>query len=585
MTKPDPSIDPITDVDLALFAEGLLSTERCEQVKRFLSDHPELAVFSGLWSQSGGDVEADIAQDSIHVDATSSLQKPPQPTHWLRRYAAGWKVPAAVGAAAVVGISVWGVAEARAIESTLSRTEIVLQTESSGHSTEVTTSQIALENLTGGFWLSRGNSQRRDRLLAAIYLNQAQLEMGHYNQMEYAEVSSTFPPLSLSNQAIDLVRPHAATDDDSRQVLIDAYQLRGQIQYLFGTFMRTPERLPQGVMQKSLAADSLLAALEIMPSADSHSAQRLQLSSLLFKTLHKGGLAGQLADESGKMQPAESMLIPRIRNLFSELADSTPTDKLSIDQLNQFVDDLGDVLMQLPVSTTAQTVAMMDICNSCGLRQSNGRGTLEESVATFSKGLQMAESIAAVEAGEVYQSTRGRLLGNMADAYRNFNQLDQELPWRRQAIAVFGKASQQYRAEELFLELGWVTSAQLIAEYRWQQRHPEQAGNVKYLLGALRHNSNDLASLNGYQMGEAYWDCIYAIQAEDKNDFSLGRGATAILALAKELSQLPENSAVRLSQWDHWSDVLRDFQGNAYFQQLPEFQQVWDMYFGGKPAK
>lgn len=585
MTEPNPPIEPITDVDLALFAEGLLSAERSTQVKQFLSDHPELSVFAGRWSPSESDDEADVIDDFTTVAAASRFEDSSPAVHWLLRSGAGWKVTAAVAVAAVGGISLWGIAEARAIESTLSRTEIVLQTESLGQSSDAKISRIALENLTGSFWLSRENSQRRDRLLAGIYLNQAQLELGHYNQIEFADTPSTFPPLNLSNQAIDLVRPHAGTDNDSRQTLIDAFQLRGQIHYLFGTFMRTPDKQPLGVMQTSLASDSLLSALEILPANDNGSAQRLQLGALLLKTLHKGGLAGQLADESGNMVPARTVLIPRIRNLFSELTDSRPTDELSIEQLNQFVDDLGGVLMQLPVSTTAQTVAMMDICNSCGLRQSNGRATLEESVATLSKGLQMAESVAAKEAGEDYQLTHGRLLGNMADAYRNFNQLDQELPWRRQAIAVFGKASQQYRTEELFLELGWVTSAQLIAEYRWQQRHPEQAGNVKYLLGALRQNSNDLASLNGYQMGEAYCEYIHAIQAEDKNDFSLGRGAAAILANTKYISQFPANNVRREILWNQWSDTLRDFKDNAYFQQLPEFQQAWVIFFGEEPGE
>lgn len=612
MTDADPFNDPITEVDLALYAEGLLSPERFARVDQFLRDHPQLAQYAALWSceepvsENAGQVPplppknhrtddaAEIHAEphtvqaephTVHKGPTPPMVHLPRLRRWQPAAAMAWKLTAAAAVVAIGGVSLWGIADARAIESTLSQTEEILLTDNPELSPQVRNSRIALEKLGGSIWLSQENSLRRDRLLASIYVTQAKLELGHQNQTSFIESDSTFPPLELCNQAINLVKPHSVTDDDARQVLVDAYQLRGQIHYLFGTLLRSPEQRTAGVNQKSLAADSLVSALEILPADNNDSAQRLQLGSLLFKTLHKGGLAGQLADKSGEMIPAQTILISRIQTVFPDLAGNTPADQFSLEQIHQFVDDLGGLLMKLPVSTAAETVAMMDLCNSCGLRQSNGRGTTEESVATFSKGLQLAETIAAVEDGAVYLLAHGRLLGNMADAYRNINQLDQEISWRRQALTVFRKATQRYRTEELFLELGWVTSTQLIAEYRWKQRHPEQAGNVKELLGALRQISNDLASLNGYQLGAAYDELIYAIHAEDKQDFNLGRGAAEIAAELEAWSALPPDLEFRIIAFDLWIAILEDFQGNAYFQQLPEFQQVREMLADIKPAE
>ncbi|MEZ6043006.1 MAG: hypothetical protein R3C20_21090 [Planctomycetaceae bacterium] len=295
MTSSDPPNSPITDADLALYAEGLLGPDRSAQVEQFLLKHPELEIYSALWSQTDVDTSAGTDSDGIPGTQTRSTVLCENPDR-LRPSATAWKFVTACLVVAIGGISLWGLADARAIESTLNQTEQILLTENPALSPQVRNSRIALEQLGGSIWLSRENSLRRDRLLASIYVTQARLELGHHNQKDFLKTPAAFPPLELCSQAISLVQPHAALDADCEQVLRDAYQLRGQICYLFGTFMRTPETLSLGVDQMSLAVDSLLKALEISPAASNGSAQRIQLSGLLFKTLHKRG-AGRPVDE------------------------------------------------------------------------------------------------------------------------------------------------------------------------------------------------------------------------------------------------------------------------------------------------
>ena len=592
MTDSDSSNTPInntpviTDVDLALFAEGLLSSERSAQVEQFLRDHPQLAVYSALWSsshsedsldlesQTDDETDAEPALHTTHAGQASPFEHQPKTGRWWRGSAAAWKLTAAMAVAAIGGVSLWGIADARAIESTLSQTETILLTENPELSPQVRDSRIALEKLGGSVWLSQENSLRRDRLLASIYVTQAKLELGHQNQKNFIEAVATFPPLELCNQAVSMVELHADTDAAARQVLIDAHQQRAPIYYLFGTYMRSHEHKLAGLNQTSRAVEALLTALELLPTDETQSPQRLQMYALLFKALHKGGLAGQLTNTEGATQPASVLLVPRIRRLFSELPQTDSADPLSNDESHQLIDQLGLILLQCPAVNSEQSMALMDLCNSCGLRHANRHFDLEAAAAIFNKGLQLADSLSDLNQRADYLLTRARLLANLADSYRNDCQLDQEIQWRWQAIRVLREATQKFRTEEMFLELGWVTSAQLVAEYRWQVRHPEESGRTKELLGALRQISNDLESLNGYQVAAAYEECIYAIHAEDQNDDSLGRGAKEVLEAVTWLSQSTSDSTRLLKSKQHWSEVVHDFQNNAYFQQLPDFQQA-----------
>ncbi len=600
MNKHVVPMPPITEVDLALFSEGLLTSQRAAQVRQFLLDHPELRDFASLDESSEDATTAttgSVQQTSATLD--SSAQAPitsasatmvkdinvAAPSAATQSSFRGFRkrLPsfnrvvaiASVAMSLLVMTAFWRAANA--VELTLSQTEYILRTDQSASSNyldlapQVLNSRIALEQLEHSFWLSQRNGLRRDRLLAAIYVTQARLEQIHFSQLNYTERPMDFPPLQLCNRAIELLQPQRS-DLEARQIMADAYQLKGQTQYLFGTMLRSANKLAQGVNQKSLAADSLLAAIETLPPAKRGSAQYLQLAGLLHKSMHKGSLNGKLSDVTGTELPASSILLPRLYEQFPTLIHAS----LSLDEkkqhLNEITDDFGAWLMQQPVSDFAQAIAMMNICNSHGLRMTNGRGTLEQAVTSLGMGIELAETIPSAEQSVEYWMTYGRLLGNMADAFEYFDQLEEEIEWRPKAISIFRKISIQQRTEESFLELGWVTARQLIAEYRMHARHPDQPSNVAELLGALRQISNNGESLNGYQLGGMDDELIFAILAEASGDASLGDGAAAILQLAKDTKKNPPaiNQQVRL--------LLEDFRGNAYLRQHPEFQEALKIF-------
>lgn len=568
MTQQNVPIPPITEVDLALFSEGLLTPQRSAQVRQFLSDHPELSEL--VWLD-----QPTSSNDILAADSVAASKEPKRDTR--RRSSVFNRVVAIASVAMGLLILTTFWRAAQAVERTLSETETVLRMKSASASDatdfvpQVLNSRIALEQLENSFWLSEQNSLRRDRLLAAIYVTQAKLEQAHFSQLSYAKRPQEFPPLELCHRAIQLLQ-RQKSDEQARQILADAHQLRGQIHYLFGTMLRTPETALLGANQTSLAADSLLTALESLPTENAGYAQFLQISGLLFKTLHKGGLAGKLIDGYGSEVAASSVLLPRLSKEFSPLAalssGNLSTEGNGSEALHQVIDQLGAWLAQQSVDDTEQAIAMMDICNSQGLRLTNGRGTLEQAVAVFDRGIQLAETIPAAQRSTDYWMTYGRLLGNMADAFGLFNQLEEEVKWRPQAIAVFRQITSQQRTEESFFELGWVTARQLIAEYRMHVRDPDQPNRVPELLGALRQSSSDLASVNGYQLGEIEDELVYAILAESSEDFSLGRGAESILRHAQSLQATPTAMDERIRS------LLRDFRGNVYLRPLPEFQDA-----------
>lgn len=591
MTKHEATVPPVTEVDLALFAEGLLTSQRFTQVCQFLKAHPELREFAEIdeLSEDGtGELARSVASDDSLTNsvaktvATTRDDKHVGASHvasdesvrgwryWLHGFPRGVALATmALGSVFVIGM--WRSAEA--IESTLSQTEVVLRTDFSGGPSylslapQVQNSRIALEQLGNSFWLSGRNSLRRDRLLASIYVTQAQLEQPHFRQLDYADRPLLFPPLALCNNAIELLEPQIA-DPESRQILADAHQLRGRIHYIFGTVLRSGSKLPQGVNQKSLAADAFLSALEMLPPAKAGSAQYLNLAGMLFKSIHKGSFNGKLSDVTGADVPASTVLLPRLFEQFPQLGPLYPDVEQRQQHLTEITNGLGVLLMQQPVSDVAQTIAMMDICNSYGLRMTNGNGELEQAVASLMKGIQLAETIPADQRSADYMMTYGRLLGNIADAFEYFDQLEEEVKWRPQAIAVFREISIQQRTEESFYELGWVTGRQLIAEYRMQARYPDRPSSVAELLGALRQISNNLSSLDGYQLGGISDELIYAILAETHNDVRLGRGAAIILLNARHQAAIPP--AIR----ERMRSQLEDFRGNSYLSQVPEFQEA-----------
>lgn len=583
---------PVTEVDLALYSENLLNPSRSMVVREFLlaaglSDGFDAAAFdsndslnmeapdetsghvSGMHGSSESNSETDSDRPSVNPDPEDLSG-----SRLSRRLLIRSVIVLSILLIAV-RVGTQGFSDVRAIEATLESTEKLLSSDNPVLSPQVSKSREALERLEGSFWLRGRNSVRRDRLLASIYLAQAELELNSHTVLDFHQEPAFFPPLELCEKARELLLRDDLSDRAVYRSVVKCCFLNGRVYYLFGILSREKDLADHSHRLLAIAADSFLSGLEsIPPAAGSFRHEMLiECGGLLLKSLLKGGakaspfrsLRGREVSGQANMERLIA-LIPRLRSNGSSLVELAPEFLRLVAESDSAMRD------------QQQVAAHMDICNSAGLilaRRIQGmsveqrKQTASDAIMAYERGLELAGHVPIVHQSEQYALTRGRLLGNIADAWKQIGDLNAELTWRDDALRVFTAAQRQYRTEPMFFEVSWLAGRQLIAAYRYQVRNPKEKSEVPYYLGMIGFVKDEPATFFGSQLTAAEQELVCAILAEQFENNSLGRGAAAILL---DL-QLTNKNQVTVNVRDLRHTVL-DFEQNSYLNTVPGFRKA-----------
>jgi hypothetical protein len=500
---------PVTAIDLALYAEGLLDAAGCQRVEHLLNMHPELQSVCAVESEAAENLPFQASTPGWSV--TQSLILADSARVPSRR---NWVSIAAVTLLLTAVVVAWRETEAGAFDAALALSEQAVHATGERIPVDLLRSRQTLERLQKSFWVSDQQMRRRNQLLAEAILAQAGMELKHVMPMEYIDRPDQYPPLDLCRQAVSLVRGAEGDDPLSRQVLADALRFTSEIHGRFAVVQRYAQNRPY-CDQFAQSAAAALEAYEV--NADDR--QKLALLNLLFRALHKGALSGQLRMSDGQSQSAEAVLMPKLRVLLQGfVADSTesiPTDA------QQFVTEIGLAAIRLPVDCFADRLAMMGICNTLGMRL---RATPQQAALVLQQGIFLAEQATGVEQDLSFQLTYGRLLGNLADNVSGIVPVVEELQIRERAVGHFRGAVRRIVSEELQAELCWVTARQLLLSYVAARQGLLEESRVAEYLGALKQITAELQSFEGAQLNEKEIELIRAIHADHVGDLSQGWG-------------------------------------------------------------
>ena len=544
---------PVTAIDLALYAEGLLDAAGCQRVERLLNLHPQLQSVCAVESEAAEHLpfEASISDRSV----TQSLILADSARVPSRR---NWVSIAAVTLMLTAVVLAWRNTEAGAFDAALALSEQAVHATGTRIPVDLLRSRQTLERLQKSFWVSDQQMRRRNQLLAEAILAQAGMELKHVMPMEYIDRPDQYPPLDLCRQAVSLVRGAEGDDPLSRRVLVDALRFTSEIHGRFAVVQRYAQNRPY-CDQFAQSAAAALEAFEV--TADDR--QKLALLNLLFRALHKGALSGQLRMSDGQSQSAEAVLMPNLRVLLQGfVVDSTepiPAD------VQQFVTEIGLAAIRLPVDCFEDRLAMMGICNTLGMRL---RATPQQAAVVLQQGIGLAEQATGVEQDLNFQLTYGRLLGNLADNVSGIVPVVEELQIRESAVGHFRGAVRRIVSEELQAELCWVTARQLLLSYVAARQGLLEESRVAEYLGALKQITAELQSFEGAQLDEKEIELIRAIYADHAGDLSQGWGLkkTAQWVQAAMSGRNTETTRCRL--------FVAAFRESPYCRSQAEFSEI-----------
>ena len=411
----------------------------------------------------------------------------------------------------------------------------------------------------GGFLLG-AKRQSKDFLRARLLLVEAHYEFVSRNLANEVYSVNECVPLALCQQAIQVLSTQNESPEKNRW-LANAWWVWGQGQFDFAISRRDKN---SGESDKIMAdaAHSLLNALE---KCDSRGG-KLELTTgkvpaLLAKAIHKGAVRGEKVQVDIGRQGSASIM-NRVRRLYPQLT--------AFEDAGQLVGALCHLLLtDLVHSTSAEEIRVRaDICNTLGLHEKNTSDPelLGRAIRNLEVAVQEVEQKGEIKKDRLLALAYGRLLGNLADANLRLGNIPEQRKWGWRALRVFRELSATDRSNTVKLELGWVTSRLLIAEYRSSVREPAVKHQVERLLGALEQDSAALSNFAGFQIGDWEEELIHAINASVSDDATLSVGAKGLLTAVSD--------ARREDAQQFYRSIISDFHDNIGLKSNSEFDAV-----------
>lgn len=562
MTDYVPS-DPISEWDLALFAENALDPIRYQEVADFLGRYPDVAMIAGIelpesmGLRNAGNQDNAVSSHGHPHDTSSSLPQPnasntrrpstspmssksPPATRRFRSRLNRFTGAVNVLAAAVfVCVGIAFIARARAAAPVLQQIKQNYRDGSlDSDSNALVKARIKLEEIDPLFLTSK-DKQLRQYLLAMVLIGQAENDLLTKRTRIASVDTLSEPPLAdLTDQAISSLTDLLSTRPEFLPDLARAWALHGRIHLRFMVSYRGKHSI-----DAVSVARAFLHAFELMPEENP---ERWRVASRLLKTLYKV-FPAETNNQTGKF-------LQEIERKFPEIPANVDRSRLSV------VIELARAILRQPPDARPIQIAHLEVASilTMARRMKTFKGIDVLDVA--GKAVVMAE--AHLEgANSAYRLVYGQLLGNLADLSQ-FDDLSlaRERGW--QAHEVLSQLAEEERTDEVLTELGWVTARLLLNEYRYSQKQPNKPSRVGYLVGALQQTESSLKHFEALQLTAWEIDVIKAIYAEDSGDLSDASGAEQILKCYRE-KQLSNDV---LDCLHNELANLTAFQDNAEFQ-------------------
>lgn len=562
-TNSNSSGDLITEIDLAAYSEGLLSSDRARIVEQFLNQHDELREYLGITIPSSAESPpCDIASASgTDEDQTvapplprSRMAQPGTPARAKNGTRSRISVALKYLAAAIVCTTgLWCLQQTYAIEAAIGDSADQI---GSLPPAERDSTIRFLEQIHGSMFLTQRDDLRRRKILAAVYVDEARSHHTRLNSAESKTIPSQNPGIEYCDRAIRLLEGVSGSGQtpEVRHLLADAWLLKGQIQYQYGTYdaQAFGKRLPRFFA----AAQSFLTGLEQLDQQDQSlpgKLRRCQLGGLLAKSIYKG-----VNPDTAELD----QITPRIRVQFSSIGEDTLARReLLIGICEELIADSNHVASSDQDNVAAEfEVAVLKVYNTLQFATRPDR-QLQKQVLL--DGIERANQYSGPVTKE-FALVHGRLLGNMADLHRKHSMsLDDEIAYRKQAIDIFQSARLIHRDNELNLELGWVIGRQLLTEYRKSARMTSGLTTSVYSLhGAFKLMTDNFHSMRGMQLAsdEPFVRAIHAEISGDESDID---------SIAAEI--LAHSNWAQTIKSQYLLETIVDFQNNPVLKNRPEF--------------
>lgn len=513
--------EPITDLDLAAYHSGYLSKSRHKEVGQFLQQHTEVAdaaeIADAAEEEQHGRRDAAGATTVIHDqsdDGNPSGQRPNanhefevtgQPSLRSKSSPSRFgKLTTQVVVTTILLVSVIAavhLVQTQAVAERLDRVQKLVEApEGLTNHLDQEDALQALQTIGDSLFVSRSNERRRLWLLALLNFQVAEREF------RAARAVNRDPQFVSAIQArydrvtvlLDRIRP---LTDKERELMILGLFERSRIMYQLGTLKERWR--PEAQTFLNDAASKLLDALDLIDqsSREVKDTCEVAVAALLLRSLRKG--AGQ------HFQDSNSALGKRLRERFPDL----PAEE------NIAFDALGQSFLDKPYVGRRSTVGHLDLHNLIGMYLTLHPTRSEQAIPYLRTGVELADELSlSPETSEDldFAITHGRLLGNLADAYRSLELDDLEFKSRQGAIAVLEAAFGDSPPVEISFELKWLLSRQLLLTFSNSAQKINAQHSALPLLGKLNLITKQLADFRGSQLGKWETFAVRAINAEVK---------------------------------------------------------------------
>ncbi len=596
----------ITEMDLALYAEGLLAQERIDDVERFLEENPQFRIYCSRLDESvedlvdyesflpAGSSPSENCEDDAGADTARSVAAGfPQAGMRGSRWSAGLK-PAAISLVllllALLGwrqntLNAWD----RGMQN--GRVSILLSGQSAVPHV-VRRARRALEELQSGFWVSGEQVRARDYELAAVLVTQAALEMNYYTIADYAADGDTFPPLQLCRKARQLLQPQQKVSE----LLAELCSVEGEIEFQLGMEARANRDRQLSVEWLRLSALTFLEGIrQARVSADS--VRELKMSARLMKALHKGaagdgvltlelrrwlegGSSPELLEEIGRVFPNQKIGLEELRALLQQSLSREEALRLSFKEWSASlkVELCWSIIDQNQSESPEVILSLMDICNTIGIGFHSVEEPLQEVIPALHLGIAFGDKLPTDFRNRPDALLVScRLHGNLADAYEYLGERDRAIESRARALTAARSLLLRNSDTEARRELGWLTGRQLCSVFLQCVDNDGDWTEVDRLLGSMLQITGDLSSMSGFQLSRSEEECLRLIRDLRNNAvdtppvFSETRWEVEML-----LQQRSEASAPRLLQpyLDQLQDRIRILLRIPEFAESPQLQQL-----------
>ncbi|MCR9201125.1 MAG: hypothetical protein NXI04_20995 [Planctomycetaceae bacterium] len=501
--------DPVTEWDLALFAENGLDDIRRQQVAEFLAEHPQLKAILGddvvRLPTGESNRPKTIADNERAHGRFSSVSEPTvsaKPSDAGSRDAglsqAGssrsvlrrrlFTTASVLAAILLVSTGIEFLGQTKADSPLLREIEESFRDGSLHASGGLTLVWGKLEGLDP-HTLSLEDQQLRQYLMAMVLLREAESEFVAKRPVRPGEVVPRQPPLAeLTQRAIGRLTKLLPDRPELKPELARAWSLHGRIHFRFAVSVRSQRNIDAASI-----CEAFLRAFELMPENDP---QRWRIASSLLKTIYK-------------LTPRHDTA--QRKAILSSLGTSFPDFAIDVAKPSESVIlELAELILKQAPHSESVRVAQVEVASILTMGSQYGRHS-DQASHHISQTLDMAEANTK-GASDEFLLVYGQLLGNLADKCR-FHDLDQAVRLGRKAHQMLKQLAPDDRADELYTELGWVTARLLISEYRYWLRNPEDDSQVDRMIGALHQTEYGLKHFETLQLAPWEIDVINAIIA------------------------------------------------------------------------